>query len=138
LLPQEDTNGNQQNGLEYVVLISVQIITKTINYIYPHKGDKLLAGSVPNPKCGIEVAHKASPLQGEEIQVQGVQLMDRQENYVEKASHNHPQPLPILTSQIPQIVSNYVNQSTTIQESHPQKSISLFVFLFGFPLIDAL
>ena len=142
-----------------------------------------MAGSVPNPKCGIEVTHKASPLQGEEIQVQGVQLMDRKENYVEKASHNHPkpslkrgnevthkasplqgegiqvqgvqlmerqenyvakgthnhpQPLLILTSQIPQIVSNYVNQSTTIQESHPQKSISLFVFLFGFPLIDAL
>ena len=104
----------------------------------PHQDDKLLAGSVPNPKRGIEVTHKASPLQGEEIQVQGVQLMDRQENYVEKASHNHPQPLLILTSQIPQIVSNYVNQSTTIQESHPQKSISLFVFLFGFPLIDAM
>ena len=30
----------------------------------PHQGDKLLAGSVPNPKRGIEVTHKASPLQG--------------------------------------------------------------------------
>ena len=58
-----------------------------------YKNNKLLAGSVP--KRGIEVTHKASPLQGEEIQVQGVQLMDRQENYVEKASHNHLQPLLI-------------------------------------------
>ena len=39
-----------------------------------YKNNKLLAGSVP--KRGIEVAHKASPLQGEEIQVQGVQLKD--------------------------------------------------------------
>ena len=92
MLPQEDTNGNQQNGLEYVVLISVQIINYKNNKLLagsvpkrgievthkaiPHQGDKLLAGSVPNPKRGIEVTHKASPLQGEEIQVQGVQLKD--------------------------------------------------------------
>ena len=56
----------------------------------PHQGDKLLAGSVPNPKRGIEVTHKASQLQGEEIQVQGVQLMDRQENYVEKSISQSP------------------------------------------------
>ena len=120
----------------------------------PHQGDKLLSGSVPNPKPGIEVIHKASPLQGEEIQVQGVQLMDRQENYVEKASHNHPQPLLILTSQI------VINRSLLIHFMYMPNVFfqililscckrtlithtcflvfSLFVFVFWFPLIDAL
>ena len=107
-----------------------------------YKNKKLLACTVPKrgieagsvPKQGIEVTHKASPLQGDGIQVQGVQFMDRQENYVEKASHYHLQPLLILTLKS-NIMSFVLNRSLL---TNMLPSLLIVCFVFGFPVIDAL